>query len=560
MANTKQHNIIVEENAVDNLKIWLRTSKQIIPDIKANDKTAFVDGNIKLLTSGSNTTIGTLEVQVKGTSKSITHSENPVYSVERSFLEHCKSQKLPIVLIVVYNNEIAFWMHMDRLKCETYLNKMTAIQKTITIYFEKTHYIQKNHTTHCVTEFTKILNNQAIILDDYDVKCQRVQQLENAIQELNKYKNTSIGKTSPKYKEIHLFLDCYNNLLDNDFSSLKNAIYPNYWKIGIGICHYSDNAANYVFYPISYELNDVQIKEFEQNDSIMQKYNNETIIQQKVYFSENPIKTRHQQFAYECIKSNLITGVFGKLKIPVLVKDFFLATEFLFDFIDKYHSMIKFQRGQYSYSLTEIINSINTYLPNTNDICLFPSTETVSINTVTELIQFLQSMDIKEVNRGNYFGLLTFEFNNIISIRQRFYEIIPKVYDLLVKMHFPNLFHELQFFNDFNLMLIAFDFSDESKSYGGIGTEFHYYLKAVSQTAGKVISYNSVDECPIKPYPVDFNALFDINGIKYQLQKCNNIQINRCERAPLLSSMHDLLKYRLISYLDTKINSGGITL
>src|SRR5690606_35101148 len=134
---------------VDHLKIWLRSSNRITVDIKANDKTPFVKGKIKLLEKDA-TIIGTIADQGKGLSRT---EKKPNHQVKKEFLEHCKAQNIPIVLIKVYNNQKAYWLHMEKSICEIHLQKLKPNQKTITLCFDETHYIQNDYTEHCVAEF-----------------------------------------------------------------------------------------------------------------------------------------------------------------------------------------------------------------------------------------------------------------------------------------------------------------------------------------------------------------------------------------------------------------------
>lgn len=572
MGKSKLHNNTVEENAVNHLSIWLRNSKRITPDIKANDKTPFVDGNIKLLdVNGASIIIGTLEVQVKGILKTI--SSPPTYSVKRAFLEHCKSQNLPIILIVVYNNQKAFWMHMSKLVCNTYLTKMKASQKTIMVSFDETYYIQDNYTEHCVEKFINIINSQTLKLDDYECKSKKVEQLESEIRELNRHSNISIGKNSQKYKEIHVFLDFYNNLLDNDFYALKDAIYPNYWKIGVAIHNYQDKSLSLSFYPISYELNDVQIKEFEHKYDIQQSHIEDINSYAFRRISRansriNPIKLHPQQYAYECIKFNLI-GYSNKLQIPLLIKNKSLAVEYLFDFVNNCYNQLNLLYGQSVYLLADIEGKLLEYennamsyynhqkllLSNGVDVVIGNTISSFHLSEAKQLITYLKEIGVSNISKNDYFSLASPESNDIIIIRKRFYINIPEVYDLLVKTYFPNLVNELQFFNDFNLLVIVFDSSPRNKRITGIELcEEHFYLKSLSASASKIIFYNNVDECPIKYNVYDFSTVIEIEGIHYKLQKTNGTQLYQYERTPLMTFVHDLLKDRFTSYFETKIN------
>jgi hypothetical protein len=428
---TKQyHRDLTERQAITYLNNMLLASERILSNLTVGDKNAHIDGYIELKEINGDD-IGKLEVQVKG-KKSI---KSPNHPCTIDFLQYCLNQTIsPVILILVdISSQKAYWMYMDKLRCQNALTDITnKNQKSTTLQFSIDNYIQNNYTQHCVDKFTKIINDHKVKIDDYDSKCKQNMELTKELIEFNKHKNISIGKTSQIYKEIYIFLDFYNNLLDNDFLALKETIYPNYWKIGFGIYDYLDAAVRFVLYPISYELNDAQIKQFDPNDHIMQEYDNTTIIKGVVHWIENPIKTCPNQYAYQLIKESLINGIFGKLNIQLLIKDFFLATEYLFNFINNCYLNLDLTYGENTYLLSnikekiiKIENNFTHNLPahikfNNKNFHIGNHTNSFHVDIVKQLIQYLMDLNINEINRVNYFNILNMELIDIIKIRKEF--------------------------------------------------------------------------------------------------------------------------------------------
>lgn len=557
----KQHNRNnVEEEAVKWVNYIFARSGRVFADLKTRDKVAHIDGYLSVIENNGDS-IGTLEVQVKGKS-AITAA---THSFTKPFLEYCLNQTIsPVILLLVdISNKKAYWMHMNKVVCQKTLNYIIIHnQKSRALTFNTDNYLCDNFTNHCIDEFTKIINAHKIKINNYDSQVQRKEQLEKEVVELNKNKNIAIGETNLIYKEIHVFLDFYNNLLDNDFYALKENIYPDYWKIGVGFYNYLDTTINFVLYPISFELNDVQIKQFKHIENSTQNYDG--LMKQFINPAENPIKAYPKQYAYELIQQDLISRVSGKLSVRLLLKDFFLATEYLFDFINNCYTTLNLMYGQETYLLTTIeetlINIENNIIKSLPSNILFNKSnfhisasplKSFNLGVAKQLIQYLQSINIKDINRDNYFSLLGAAATDIIIIRKKFYNHIPKIYNLLVKTHFPNLINDLKFFKNYDLLVIVFDFSDETRSDGGMGRELHYELKSISTTVNKVIFYSSMKDLPS---PFNDHKLIEIENEQYQLQRRRTLQINQFENKPIITYAHDLLKSRLNSYFKLKTN------
>lgn len=534
----------VERTGVNTLSNWLDDSGQIIPHLQSNDKTDDIDGTIVLI-EDTGETIGTLEVQVKSRSKVPT---SPSFGVSKHFLEYCRGHNVPVILVVVY-----FWEYMSKPKCNELLDMYYKKRNkaSITLAFQQANYIDAENTQHCVPEFIKIIENQIIRSNNYDAEYARRVEVEKENAEIrDKYLPAAIGETSIDYKEIHIFLDYYNDLLDNDFFSLKKALYPDYWKIGIGIRVYIDKAASYILYPISFETNDVQIKKIDNEKFGAKESEYFKAIKGYTAFANNPIKLYPKAHAYELIKRDLL-GMGNDLKIQLMIKDFFLATEELFNFINNNYHAFGLQDGQNLYKLDNIKNSIDMKFLDVDNLTILPSSKRINLKMIRELIQYLKSMGIHDISRDNYYSLFNLENDVLIKTRKNFYDVVSNLYDLFVNEYFPNLTNELKFFNDYNLMIFTIDLSPRAKLISSAGVEICYHLKSLTPAPNKIAYFASIKDCPADwRY---FKEPFEFENVQYLLKSNINPILNPCEQTPLIKYINNLLGLRLAEYLGSKI-------
>lgn len=552
----------VEGLAVSQLNCTFYKCEQITPDIKINDKEEGTDGYLKL-TNTNGEKIGTLEVQVKGLTKI---PKKLTYSVSKNFLELCKRNTLPIILFVVYVNEDrAYWVHMDKSKCNEYLTLIIKKDSnSLSIPLDENNYLSKddNKTSiKLIEQLTNIVTNMNIKLDNYEIIEKRLIDAEKLNAEIDKYSDVLIGKSDEIYKDIHIFLDYYNNLLDRDFKAIKEYLYPHCWKVGIGIYNFTNKTLGYVLYPISFDSNDVQIKKINKDyrdmEQLWREYN---AIKMRSHFAENDILTRPEQYAYELIGDDLFATI-GDIKINFLVKDFYLANEVIFDFIAKCHIPLNLDPNKDRYYLPEIEALFNNcYTQLMVYLIRYPSIEkTLNFNFIKELIQYLKNANIDSITRSDYYKFPEINSKSIIETLRRFYEILPKIYDLVIDTYFPNLFDELKFFSDsidYDLMLVTFDFSARSRAYNGLGIEIRHYFKAsLSPGVKKSILIN--DNITDAEQLLNFQSPIKIEGAEYKLIQYHSIPIELTQ-TPLLTAIQKLLQTRLKAYLKKKIKSGII--
>ena len=574
---------------------------RVKPDIKFLDKIPNTDGIIEIVNT-SQIPIGKIDVQIKFLAKKF--HKKPKYQCKKDFLASCEQSILPVLLIVVdIENEIAYWQHMDKQTISSLADKIK--KNTINLNFEKENFINKDSTNYII-QWINIIENYQEKIFDYDSIKKRKDELDFELNELKNITNTAIGKTNPIFKEIHVFLDFYNGLLDGDFNTVKNRLYPNYWKIGLGINMYLSKSIHFTLYPISYEFNDVLIKQYNTKD--WSYLNN--VLRYISHYTENPIKSRPQQYSYELIESD--TKQILKEQ-PLFVKDQFIANEYILAFIDKFHTVLGLDLNVKEYKIADIELSLNIFLPLwieqivSNDkysdksepilfvidhifFLIYPedikrisekvkeetdkserpslnlkiTSTSFNIDILFNLIAYLRQIgtnsikreyDTKhEVDKTSYYIWEAWGEEKTIKNVKVFYNHFIRIYDLLVQTYFPNLKNDLKFYDSFNLLIVILDFSKIGNSYAP--SIEHYYLKSNTSVNNKTIVYNATENklqlnrSSHRKY-VDNDIV--IEGCSYKLVSCSFSVLDFIyETTPILNSINELLKKRLNTYFDKK--------
>lgn len=576
---------------------------RVKPDVKFLDKIPNTDGTVEIVNE-SQIPLGKMDVQIKNLQKK--NYDRPKYQCKKDFLAACEQSILPVLLIIVnVDKSVAYWHHIDR---PTLIELSKKLKKeTVNLDFKKENVIQKDNAKY-IDEWIKIIQDYQKKLFDYDMIEERSKKLEVELQELKKITNTAIGKTSPIFKEIHIFLDFYNDLLDKDFFTIKSILYPNYWKIGLGIYQYSENSVNYSLYPVSYDLNDVLIKQYNSED----EFYLQQVLKIVGYNYENPIKKKPKSYAYKLIEDNTNT-ILNNQKF--LVKDQFLAKEYILAFIDKFHAILGLNISDSEYLISEIEYSLNTFLPlwieqkidkseykDRTDPSLFvidyiffrtfpneikrvseqvkrlikkgtvPTlnlkirSNDFNIQILLNLIAYARQMGVDKikreyetrhhVNKTSYYTWEAWGEEKTIKNVKVFYDNFIRIYDSLIQTYFPILISELQFFNTFNLVIIILDFTDIANRYSP--SIEYYYLKSNSNVRPKIIIYNSNDtNIPLRRdnlrHYYKSELIFENNSYKYVYAQFSVLDFIYDE-TPILDSINKLMKERLKEYFANKKN------
>lgn len=309
----------IDTQTISLIENILASHKKIMPKLSKIDKWPNTDGFVEIQ-DNDKSYLWQLSVQVKTLQK----NHKLKFDCPISFLLYC--EKNPCLLLGVDNKKnIVYWLYFD-----TYVLKDINFDKndcTKTISFIESQKISKKSKKY-IEEWRKIVLRNAYRFSNFDDH-------KKAFELLSSSTNQAIWLEVDFFRNIHIFLDTINKLLDNDFSIIKKRFYHNQWKIWLAYYEYKPSSLGYVLYPIAYNKNDVQIKKVD--DDLHTKLSKQWL-GFTMNFSQNPIEANSTKFAYDILEDKLKQIIDAKfLDHP---GNWFLANEFVIAFIDKFSEQL----------------------------------------------------------------------------------------------------------------------------------------------------------------------------------------------------------------------------
>ena len=321
-------------NLIDHKKVKL--------DTKERDKYPNIDGYAELVDE-FRVPIAKLEVQIRKLP-----NEEPKIQCPLSLFDYSRNVTCNPVLFIGVNikQKKAYWFHVK----EGLVDESIAggDQKTKVISFPDDNIIDGKDTRY-IKEWLNIAKI-------HQTKIQTYGNLADLYDKLSKRSNPALGIDKKDFRDIHVFLDDINTLLDGKFSIVKRRFYPTAWKLGITYYGYKDNSLSYTLYPIPFSRNDVQIKE---GNDLLRKELWTAGLGITGHNFENPIKLRSKEYAIEIVESKTLRIL--KNRLLNHRGNEFLATEFIFAFIDKFLQQLGLNKKD-RYSIDEIEKAFFQYL------------------------------------------------------------------------------------------------------------------------------------------------------------------------------------------------------
>lgn len=340
-----------------NILQFLLGSKHIRGEIKVMDKYPNSDGILEIIDE-ARIPIAKIDIQLKTLEEK--NYKTPKYQCDRSFLAYCQNSILPVILFVVNVDEKkAFWLHVNRAVILEASNKINGNSVSISIPVQ--NCIDGVTSSHFY-EWGKIAKEIRKKIWNYDSMFEQQKSLELRLNNIIEKTENPLSLPLPITRELHKFLDEYNYILDIEFTAIKNILYPNFWKIGMGIISYTLTELDFVMYPIEYNKNQTLIKEVELNEKtdLFAELSAGNILQYSRLSNSEKIRNYPKQYAYEDLDDVILKTVQqNNLPIP----DVFLANEYLISFIDRYHLFLGFEKFSQEYSLKDLKFRLNSLLP-----------------------------------------------------------------------------------------------------------------------------------------------------------------------------------------------------
>lgn len=586
-----------EQNSVIKLLDILDKSR-IKPEATFMDKYPNTDGYITI-TDPKQYPIGKCEIQIKTLPD--VNLEKPKYQCTLPFLAHCEVSLLPVILIVVNtNSEVAYWMHFFRTDLRKISDKIKG--KSIVVPFAKSNLISRTNKEY-VDEWTNILNTYIQKKFEYEKLSEHQEEIEKLTSAVSNFPKPLHSISKEDLKSVSIFIDTINNALDNEFQSIKEILYHDYWKMSIVYSQFREKSVSYALVPIKYGDNDLIIREIE-SMSLIYKTKAPKLVSS--HHTSNPISNIPFEQAYSIIEKDTLDVIKNKY---IRLVNTPLSQEYIIDFIDRLDeifTMLDFKE----YNLKHIKELIQNYFPllveeyiklndieiesnitvfNISDLTWHTFAEevkeisrlainrynlkdfsllkieyicnTLDVDLVIEYLDFLLNQGIQEFTRPYpakdysnpsqfvwswYTKEMAFEKISFL------YKELAVTYNQFIEAFFPKLYDTLHYNSNFDLQIIDLQYVSKFDDYTDSPGVMLYNLKSIdTNVIPQMKFYLNSENCPLQPknFYKNYKKVIAIEGVKYKVISSSSEVIDSFfEDYTLKNNLYKLLEDRFKEY------------
>jgi len=495
----------------------------------------------------------------------------PTIQCSRSFLVYCQRSIIPVILFGInIKDELIYWRHID---IDT-LNEVADNIKgnSIALTLPPDNCIDGKEIRY-IEEWVNISNQVYNKISNYDALQENYEKIKIEAERTKQYFQNPIRLSTKALKEIHNYVDVVNYILDFEFKVVKEIVYPNVWKIGIGIIYYSGSLVRYVSYPVMFNSDQILVKETKLNkDTFFTDMTEGKILEVVNLDSRNKIAQIPKQYAYEQLEPTIMR-VIGKTNFPI--NSVYIANEYITAFIDNYHAYLDFNISENEYSLKELKQKLFEILPvMVANSYSFSDHVTEHNHDIDSYDKFRNSDVHKKLLEGNKIQweqgfvpkvkvkIVSYKYNIDLVIyyikilekhgkenttrpylknqylnpcgwqlwqgwnkpilkanTEKFFDNFIDSYQQFVDQNFQNLKHQLNFFEDADIVFAIFRFDDSFKERANL--EF-YPCKSAKKIEKKIIFLSQDDP----QNPIDRLA-FGLNGMTNTNYNGMNLEILR---------------------------------
>lgn len=544
---------------------YIFTQHHLKPFLQSDDKHPNLDGDVVILDE-NNKPFYKISTQIKTLPE--TDLDMPKSKIKLSIYDLADRHILPIIYIVVNSDKkIAYWKYIDKDE----ITGSPPSKKSEVFYFDKNNSISEKNKEY-IEKWKSLYIERKVKIDKFDEVFLEKERLSKVVKEIQ---TENGAEQSEEFVQIHRFLDCLNNIYDTQFNDLKKFLYCDCWKFGFAYTNYTEDNVSFICFPIKYEFNQKQILKIDNVlvDDFLRRgliFDSRCNIIQKNGFKELS-KDVIQRDIEKCIKNRLFD-----------IQNEFQATEILFYLIEEMKECLGLGDKE-EYTFQEIYNGWFRYLPLWIDEVLklrtvrinydgsinlsfmkcqltdeqlseidkkvkeriekgaletkpFVITHTyLNLTLVVKSLEYLQRKGIKTIKRpyptpqypkkqGVSWVWGAYPKEIVREKINKIYKNLAVTYNSLLQNHFSQLFDKLNFFANFDKVIIHVQFEKETRC--GEPNYAFYYLK--SENENKTDSY----------YEIYFDDEFPYNKEDFQFRKTNE---------PTIIILSET-KYQLISY------------
>lgn len=598
------NNNIEEQNSVYKL-LDLIDKTYVKPDPKIIDKFPNTDGEFTI-TDLEQYPIGKLDIQIKTLPK--LNIESPKYQCELKFLKYCEMSLLPVLLAVVNaEKDIAYWYHMDRESLILLRNKLAG--SSVVLYIPKENLISRNDNGY-VAKWTAIVKSYITRKIDSEAQEYYKKKYEDLYNNLKNFPQPVHTIGNENLKMITIFLDTINNALDNDFLSIKEVKYHDFWKLSITYTVFTDKSTEYALIPIRWGTNDLLIREALH----MNLFNDITSSVKIAHYRDNPIRDKPVAHAYAWIR-NEVMEIITHRNLILYTED--LAVEYVTDFFDYYRGIFPFTYDN-TVSVSKYLEVVEDYLPiwfeeysKLRSIPIVNGNIEIDLDSlrshlVLKDINYLNMVSQRRLDRGNKSAYSVKDFGKLTRYSDLFYSLktldnleikelvrpflakgnygntgfvsdyftpeiafqklsfvyhsLPMVYDAYIKAFFPKIINDLSFFSHYDLLIVNVNYkANYTDPYDSPSIDLFHLQSNSSKRAELRIFFNYKD-CPIQrsgefKY---FDEDLTFEGFQYRLKSASSKSVKLLyESFTLRETLQALIIERLESYFKTKTSSNA---
>lgn len=567
-----------------------------------SDKVPNSDGFLTI-TDENRVHIGFVDIQLKTLSRKNVHA--PRFSCSRKLLAYASSNLLPVILIVVDQlNERPYWLYLSPELLDQLCHKGTG--KTVTVSIPIENVISRTNLDY-ISTWTNILARRLNKVQLYDQVYANLNTLQKSLGEMGRFFEPAQHLTGQDIREIHIFLDHYNNLLDKEFRAVKNVLFYNYWKIGIGIINYTANQVRYVLMPQSYQNNTPLIKALKKGLEIqLHELFWEGVLSLNANEDSNHLKDEPALTALTAIKDN-VKDVIGKTNLAI--GNEFMSREYLGSFLDTFSvylgidqawkqfpverlSQLLFailpvaetQQGYFADHIREMTFNIDTYknkqlIPYFSEriaaaekllaegfvpkVSIVLTSQLFDFNLIAYYLDWLLANKVQQITRmypagqaAANWGKQTWQIWDKVLLQKSltiFFTGLQANFEQLVQQQFPLLHQELNLFQSDDLIIFTLIYDDKKEHEPYLR---YYRLTTNHKVNQQIWFYPDVDDCPIEMKDIYENSRrsWEFNGLPYQLHINGNKPLTFIySKLPTYTFLMEQLSGQINGYLNKKI-------
>jgi len=569
-----------------------------------SDKKPNSDG-LLTITDGRGIPTGYIDIQLKTMQPA--HYKKPRFACERKLLAYASGSQLPVILIAVDQlNEKPYWLYLDPAPVKDWQKKGRG--KTVTIAIPPENIICRGNTDY-IAEWTKIVLHRQEKIQLYDQVTAQLNGLRQQLGELSPHFQPAFSLSGQDIREIHLFLDYYNGLLDKEFRAIKDILFYNYWKIGIGLVEYQPTGTRYFLLPQSYNSNAPLIKELKKEEPIIEfDFFQQGALSFHSNGESNHISTEPKRTAFRAAESD-VKKVVGKTNFAI--GNSFVAREYLSSFLDSFGVYLGIEQNWDNFPIKRLsdllfvimpvvieqhtnfaphVSDFLSYIDNHKDEPLKPhfaahiaaaeaslaegyipavrvslTSQLFDFNLLIYYMDWLENHQEKEIKRVYVPGLTTGSPNGQAwrswkkEALQRnlvlFFQHFPVVYKQLLQQQFSVLQPRLDLFRNCDLIFYMLLFSDKQEHKPCL---CFYKLKARQPVTPRIQYFTDETDCPISRKVIyEENCwVFTIDGVTYDLLVSGNHPLAfMYNRTPTYALINEELEIAIKEFFDQEFSN-----